>query len=100
MPAWMDSTLCCINTRMAGIAPLHTPARVLSHSGNNYPAHKLALKWAVVDKFHELLYFNKCVVHTDNILNYVLSTDKLDAMWHRWVGALAEYHFSIEYGQG
>ena len=50
----------------------------------NYDAHKLeflALKWAVMDRFHEYLYGATFEVFTDNNpLTYILSTAKLDAM--------------------
>ena len=41
----------------------------LTHTERNYPAHKLeflALKWAVMDRFHEYLYGVKFDVYTDN----------------------------------
>lgn len=31
---------------------------------------------------------------------YVLTTPKLDAMGHRWVGALASFEFTLEYQKG
>ena len=60
-------------------------SRCLSKAESHYPAHKLvflALKWAVVKKFHEYLYGSTFDVHIDNnLLTYVLTTAKLDAAW-------------------
>ena len=69
-----------------------------------YPAHKLeflGLKWAVVDKFREYLLGRRFHVLTDNNpLLYVTSSAKLDATGQRWVAALAEFDFSVEYRSG
>ena len=66
-------------------------SRSLNKAESHYPAHKLeflALKWAVVEKFHEYLYGSTFDVHTDNNpLTYILTTAKLDAASHRWVAA-------------
>ena len=44
----------------------------------------LALKWVVIDRFHEYLYGGTFDVFTDNNpLTYILTTAKLDAMGHR-----------------
>ena len=79
-------------------------SRSLSPSEKNYPAHKmefLALKWSIVDKFHDYLYGNKFLVCTDNNpLTYILTTAKLDATGHRWVSELSNYDFSIKYRPG
>jgi transposase InsO family protein len=79
-------------------------SRSLNSAEKNYPAHKrefLALKWAIVDKFHDYLYMNKCEVYTDsNPLTYVLTTAKLDATGHRWLAHLAAYDFSLHYKPG
>ena len=79
-------------------------SRGLRKSERNYPAHKLeflALKWAVVDKFHDYLYGNKFRVRTDNNpLTYAFTTAKLDALSHRWLAALSTYNFSIQYRSG
>ena len=41
------------------------------------------------------------MVRTDNNpLTYVLTTSKLDATGHRWVGALASFRFMLEYQKG
>ena len=79
-------------------------SRSLSKAESHYPAHKLeflALKWAVVEKFQEYLYGSTFYVHMDNnLLTYVLTTAKLDAASHHWVGSLANYNFSLPYRAG
>ena len=69
----------------------------LSHTERNYPAHKLeflALKWAIMDQFHEYLYGGKFDVYTNsNPLTYILSSAKLDAWRQRWVASLVNYDF-------
>ena len=61
-------------------------SRSLSKAESHYPAHKLgvlALKWAVVEKFHEYLYGLTFHVHMDNNpLTYVITTAKVDAASH------------------
>lgn len=42
-----------------GLLPIAFASRKLSNSERNYPIHQLeflALKWALVDKFHDYLY--------------------------------------------
>ena len=79
-------------------------SRTLSKTESHYPAHKLeflALKWAVVKKFHKYLYGLTFDVHTDNnLLTYVLTTAKLDAASHHWVASLANYNFRLHYRAG
>ena len=79
-------------------------SKSLTPSERKYPAHKLeflGLKWAVVDKFREYLLGRKFHVLTDNNpLLYVTSSAKLDATGQRWVAALADYDFSVEYRSG
>ena len=79
-------------------------SRSLSKAESHYPAHKLeflALKWAVVTKFHEYLYGSTFDVYTDNnLLTYVLTTAKLDAASHCWVASLANYNFRLHYLAG
>ena len=71
----------------------------MNKAESHYPAHKLeflALKWAVVEKFHEYLYGLTFDVYTDNnLLTYVLTTAKLDAASHCWVASLANYNFRL-----
>lgn len=64
------------------------------HSGN---LEFLALKWAVCDKFRDcLFYVPHFIVYTDNNpLIYMMSTAKLNAVGHCWVGQLADFHFEI-----
>ncbi len=70
-------------------------SRCLTKSERNYPPHKLeflALRWAVVEKFHDYQVGKKFTAYTDNnALTYVLSSAKLDATRHRWVAQLANY---------
>ena len=79
-------------------------SRSLNKAESHYPAHKLeflALKWAVVEKFHEYLYGSTFNVYTDNnLLTYVLTTTKLDAASHHWVASLANYNFRLHYQAG
>ena len=79
-------------------------SRSLNKAESHYPAHKLeflALKWAVVEKFHEYLYGSTFDVNTDNNpLTYVLTTAKLDAASHCWVTSLANYNFRLHYWAG
>ena len=79
-------------------------SRSLNKAESHYPAHKLAflaLKWAVVEKFHEYLYGSTFDVYTDNnLLTYVLTTAKLGAASHCWVASLANYNFRLHYWAG
>lgn len=87
-----------------GLRPVAFASRGLSSAEKNYHIHQLeflALKWAVVDKFHDYLYGARFTVRTDNNpLTYVLTTAKLNATGHRWLAALATYDFDIEYRPG
>ncbi|KAJ8333575.1 hypothetical protein SKAU_G00415830 [Synaphobranchus kaupii] len=87
-----------------GLRPVAFASRKLSASEQHYPIHQLeflALKWAVVDKFHDYLYGARFTVRTDNNpLTYVLTTAKLNATGHRWLAALATYDFSVQYRPG
>ena len=71
----------------------------LSKSERNYDAHKLeflALKWSVMERFHEYLYGGHFEVYMDNNpLTYILTTAKLDTTGQRWVASLANYNFKI-----
>ena len=79
-------------------------SRSLNKAESHYPAHKLeflALKWAVVEKFHEYLYGSTFDVYTDNNpLTYMLTTAKLDAASHHCVASLANYNFRLHYRAG
>ena len=103
------STYPCIcvlyQTQEAGTeAVIAYTSRHLSEVESHYPAHKLeflALKWAVVKKFHGYLYGLTFDVHTNNNpLTYVLTTAKLDAASHYWVASLANYNFRLHYRAG
>lgn len=87
-----------------GLRPVAFASRKLSGPEQRYPIHQLeflALKWAVVDKFHDYLYGAKFTVRTDNNpLTYVLTSAKLNATGHRWLSALATYDFTVQYRPG
>lgn len=87
-----------------GLRPVAFASRKLNQAERNYPVHQLeflALKWAVVDKFHDYLYGAKFTVRTDNNpLTYVLTTARLNATGHRWLAALSTYDFNIRYKPG
>ena len=87
-----------------GVHPIAFTSHSLNNAKVNYPAHKLeflALKWAVMTKFHEYLYGNEFTVHTDNNpLTYILSIAKLDAIGQWWVATLTVYHFQLVYKLG
>ena len=76
----------------------------MSKAKSHFPAHKLqflALKWAVVKKFHKYLYGSNFDVYTNNNpLTYILITAKLDAASHCWVASLVNYNFWLHYRAG
>ena len=79
---------CCIKKMIKEIRELMHPASwSLIQTERIYPACKLeffALKWAVMDRFHEYLYGGKFDVYTDNNpLAYILTSAKLDACGQR-----------------
>ena len=71
---------------------------------SHYPTHKLeflALKWAVVKKFHKYLYGLTFDVYTNNNpLTYILTMANLDAAGHQWVASQANYNFLHYYQAG
>lgn len=76
-------------------------SRTLTPAERNYHLHSgklgyLALKWVVCDMFRDYLYYTPTfTVYTDNNpLTYVLSTARLNAVGHRWVGELADFDFN------
>ena len=92
------------NGRMRGIG---YGSRTLTLAERNYKFHSgklefLALKWAICDKFRDYLFYAPhFTVYTDNNpLTYVLSTAKLNAVGHRWIGELADFRFNIKYRPG
>ena len=84
--------------------PIAFGSHSLTPVKKNYHSSKLeflALKWSVVEHFKEYLTYAPFVVRTDNnSLTYVLTMPNLDAMGHRWVGALALFEFELEYQKG
>ena len=84
-------------------------SRTMNETEQRYHSNKqefLALKWAVMEQFHEYLTpygknKNEFVVRTDNNpLTYIFSSAHLDITGHRWVASLADYNFSLEYQKG
>ncbi len=82
-------------------------SRTLTPAERNYHLHSgklefLALKGVICDKFRDYLYYAPTfMVYTDNNpLTYVLSTARLNAVGHRWVGELSDFHFDIKYRPG
>ena len=76
-------------------------SRNLTKAESHYPTHKsefLTLKWVVVEKFQEYLYWSTFDVYTNNNpLTYILTAAKLDAASHCWVASLANYNFWLHY---
>ena len=79
-------------------------SRSLTKAETLYLAHTLqllALKWVVVEKFHEYLYGSTFDIYTDNNpLTYILTMAKLDVLSHCWVASLASYNFQLYYRVG
>ena len=82
-------------------------SRTLTPAERNYHLHSgklefLALKWSITEHFRQyLLYAKSFLAYTDNNpLTYILSTAKLNATGHRWVGELADFNFEIRYRPG
>ena len=67
-------------------------SRTPSTFKRNYSAYKrefLALKWAIIDKFHDYLYGQKFTTITDgNPLTYLSTSAKLSPSDHRWLAAV------------
>ena len=69
----------------------------------NYSAFKLeflALKWAVTEKFCDLLLYAKFTVITDHNPLRDLETANLSAVEERWVAQLVEFNFEVHYKPG
>ena len=82
-------------------------SRTLSPAEKNYYLHSgklefLALKWAVTEKFHDLLFYaSSFTIYSDcNPLSYILTSAKLNATTIRWIGELANYNFNVKYRPG
>ena len=84
--------------------PVTFGSHSLTPTEKNYHSSKLeflTLKWSMMEHFKEYLADGPFVVKMDNNpLTYVLTVPNLDAMGHRWVGALASFEFSLEYQKG
>ena len=76
-------------------------SRILTKAESHYPTHKLeflALKWAIVEKFHKYLYGSTFDVYANNNpLTYILMMAKLDSVSHQWMASLANYNFQLYY---
>ena len=89
--------------------PITYASHVMNETEQRYHSNKqefLALKWVVMEQFHEYLSpygknRNEFVVRTDNnSLTYIFSAANLDAARQCWVACLASYNFSLEYQKG
>ena len=61
----------------------------------------LALRWAITDKFRDLLLGANFVVYTDNNpLSYLKTNAKLGATETRWAAELELFQFTIKYRSG
>lgn len=60
------------------------------------------LNQSVCEKFRDYLYYAlHFTIYTDNNpLTYVMSSAKLNAVGHRWVGDLSDFRFEIKYRPG
>lgn len=71
---------------------------------DNYSSMKLellALKWAVTEKFRDLLIGANFTIFTDNNpLSYINTSAKLGATETRWVAELAQFNFDVKYRSG
>ena len=67
---------------------------MLNKAERHYDTHKLeflALKWAIMDRFHEYLYSGEFDVFTDNnLLTYILTTSQIRCHWSM-VGGCAQH---------
>ena len=69
----------------------------------NYSSMKLerlALKWAITDKFRSYLIGSPFIIYTENNPLSYIQTSKLGATELRWVAQLAQFDFSIKYRSG
>ncbi len=90
-----------------GLRVIAYGSRTLSPAEKNYRLHSgklefLALKWAVFEKFRDYLFYAPhFTIYTDNTpLTYVMSSAKLNAVGHRWVGELSDFRFDIKHRPG
>ena len=84
--------------------PVDYASRGLKGGELRYHSSKLeflAVKWVIMEQFHEYLQYQPFRVKTNNnSLMYVISTPNLDAVGHQWVASLAGFNFTIEYIRG
>nr|KAG5702247.1 hypothetical protein BaRGS_030602 [Batillaria attramentaria]KAG5708459.1 hypothetical protein BaRGS_026186 [Batillaria attramentaria] len=78
--------------------------REKEHSMRRYSSMKLellALRWAITEKFRDLLQGTNFVVYTDNNpLSYIQTSAKLGASETRWAAELANFDFTVKYRSG
>jgi len=62
----------------------------------------LALKWAITEQFRDYLYYAPhFTVYTDNnLLTYVLTSNRRNATGYRWVAELSDFIFTVKYRPG
>ena len=86
--------------------PVAFASRALPGAECRYPDYSsfklelLGLKWAVVDKFGDLLIGHQCMVLTDNNPLAHLKTAKLGVTEQKCVANLASYDLKIQYRSG
>lgn len=85
------------------VRPIAYASRSLHPAERNYSSMKLefvAMKWAMVEKFKEYLWGNKCVVWTDNNPLSHLESAKLGATEQHWVAELSAFDYRVRYRPG
>ena len=88
---------------------LHTDvlhrSRTLVGAEKEYHSSKLeflALKWAVYEHFRDyFFYVSHFDVYTDyNLLTYIKSSCKVNAIGQRWINELTDFNFTVHYKPG
>ena len=75
-------------------------SRALTPHEKNHHSTKLEV-FGITEHFKEYLPYQSLVVWMDNnLFMYIMSTPNLDATGHRWVGALVQFNFQLEYQKG
>jgi hypothetical protein len=80
-------------------------SRTLNAAEGNYHSNKLeflCMKWAICESFRDYLYYAKqfTVITDNNPLTHIFNTQRLNATSQRWVSALADFNFDIQYRPG
>ncbi len=93
-----------LNGKMVVLSYASRGLRNKEKSMPNYSSMKLelmGLKWAIADKFRDILLGAKFTVYTDNNpLSYLQSSTKLGATETRWAAELAVFDFTIKFRSG